>query len=264
MLPLLAISLFAAGIAVERWIALQRDRLMPERMIQRLARLGQQPGGLDPRDAWLVCQGTPSIAADVLRSVLVKVGRPHMELEHACSESAQRAAIRLQQPVSWLNLCAALAPLIGLLGTVWGITQAFYDMTQLEIGQNRADALARGIYVALVTTIAGLTIAIPCTMAAHWFENRIVTLMNRIEEMIRGLLPQLERYEGVVRFTQPGPDDAPAAPVSGNGRAPGDPPRDPGPSAYPANGPGSSVVPGIGGVPDPPRSRQPVRRDPAT
>lgn len=207
MLPLLGLSLLGAGICIERMIVLQRDRLMPERLVERLARLGQQPGGLDPRDAYIVCQTTPSVASDVLKSVLVKVGRPHMELEHACSEAAQRSAIRLQQPVSWLTLCAAVAPLIGLLGTVWGITQAFYDTTQLEVGQNRADALSRGIYVALVTTIAGLTIAIPATLASHFFESRIVGVLNRIEEMVRGLLPQLERYEGQVRFS-PGPADA--------------------------------------------------------
>ena len=202
MVPLLMLSLLGAGISIERFIALRRDRILPERLVERLARLGQQPGGLDPRDAYVVCQSTPSAASDILKSVLVKVGRPHMELEHACTESAQRAAIKLQQPVSWLNVCAAIAPLIGLLGTVWGITQAFYDTTQLEVGQNRADALSHGIYVALVTTIVGLTIAIPATIASHYFENRVVSLLNRIEEMVRGLLPQLERFEGTLRFSQ--------------------------------------------------------------
>lgn len=208
MVPLLSLSLFAAGICIERTIALRRDRILPERLVERLARLGQQAGGLDPRDAYVVCQSTPSIASDILKSVLVKVGRPHMELEHACTESAQRSAIGLQQTVSWLNVCAAIAPLIGLLGTVWGITQAFYDTTQLEVGQNRADALSHGIYIALVTTIVGLTIAIPATIASHYFENRIVSLLNRVEEMVRGLLPQLERFEGALRFSH---DDIPEA-----------------------------------------------------
>jgi len=215
MVPLLMLSLLAAGICIERTIALRRGRILPERLVERLARLGQQPGGLDPRDAYVVCQSTPSAASDILKSVLVKVGRPHMELEHACTESAQRSAIGLQQPVSWLNVCAAIAPLIGLLGTVWGITQAFYDTTQLDVGQNRADALSHGIYIALVTTIVGLTIAIPATIASHYFENRIVSLLNRVEEMVRGLLPQLERFEGTLRFSQgdaesPSPDDAEA------------------------------------------------------
>jgi biopolymer transport protein ExbB len=216
MIPLLGLSLMGAGICIERAISLRTDRILPERLVSRLARLGQQAGGLDPRDAYMVCQSVPSTASDVLRSVLVKVGRPHMELEHACTESAQRAAIRLQQPVSWLNVCAAVAPLIGLLGTVWGITQAFYDTTQLDVGQNRADALSQGIYIALVTTIAGLSIAIPATIASHFFESRIVILLNRVEEMVRGLLPQLERYEGTVRFSQDSANGESAPIATGN------------------------------------------------
>jgi len=71
----------------------------------------------------------PSSASYVIRSMLVKVGRPQSEMENAVSEASQREATRLTQMTSWLSLAAAIAPLIGLLGTVWGITQAFYDTT---------------------------------------------------------------------------------------------------------------------------------------
>ncbi len=136
--------------------------------------------------------------------MLVKVGRPQLEMESAVAEASQREANRLTQMTSWLSLAAAIAPLIGLLGTVWGITQAFYDTTQLaEIGagQNRGVALANGIYVALVTTMVGLLIAIPAAVLSHFYENRIVQLLNEIDEMVFNLLPQFERYEGQVRFT---------------------------------------------------------------
>ncbi len=106
---------------------------------------------------------------------------------------------------SWLSLAAAVAPLIGLLGTVWGITQAFHDTTNLPVGVDRAEALGEGIYTALVTTMCGLLIAIPSAILAHYFENKITNTANDIEEMISSLLPQLERYEGQVRFTEGGP-----------------------------------------------------------
>ena len=144
--------------------------------------------------------------------MLVKVGRPQLEMEHAVGEASQREANRLSQMTSWLSLAAAIAPLIGLLGTVWGITQAFYDTTQLaelNAGQNRGVALANGIYIALVTTMVGLMIAIPAAVLSHFYENRIVQLLNEIEEMAYNLLPQFERYEGQVRFTE-GLDSAPA------------------------------------------------------
>ena len=205
MIPLLLLSLGVGAIAIERYLALRRDRVFPTALVDQLSQLSRSPGGLDPRRAYQACQQFPSSAAYVLRSMLVKVGRPQAELEHAAAEASQREATRLTQTTSWLSLAAAVAPLIGLLGTVWGITQAFYDTTQLaelNAGQNRGVALANGIYIALVTTMVGLMIAIPAAVLSHFYENRIVKLINEIEEMAVNLMPQFERYEGQVRFTQ--------------------------------------------------------------
>jgi len=208
MTPLLLLSVGVVAIGIERFLALRRKRIFPPELIEQLSLLSKSPGGLDPRRAYKVCQQFPSSAAYILRAMLVKVGRPQSEMEHAVAEASQREATRLTQPTSWLTLAAAVAPLIGLLGTVWGITQAFYDTTQLaEIGagQNRGVALANGIYIALVTTMVGLLIAIPAAILSHFFENRIIQLLNEIEEMVCNLLPQFEHYEGQVRFTNPDP-----------------------------------------------------------
>ncbi len=204
MIPLGLLSIGVVTIGIERFLALRREKVFPHEMIEQLSVLSQSPGGLDPRRAYQVCQRFPSSAAYIMRSMLVKVGRPQHEIETAVNEAAQREATRLVQMTSWLSLAAAIAPLIGLLGTVWGITQAFYDTTQLAelaAGQNRGVALANGIYVALVTTMVGLLIAIPAAVLSHFYENRILQLLNEIEEMLFNLLPQFERYEGQVRFT---------------------------------------------------------------
>jgi biopolymer transport protein ExbB len=205
MIPLLLLSLGVLTISIERFLALRKEKIFPTKLVDQLSALSQSPGGLDPRRAYQACQQYPSSASYVIRSMLVKVGRPQSEMENAVTEASQREATRLTQMTSWLSLAAAIAPLIGLLGTVWGITQAFYDTTQmaeLNAGQNRGVALANGIYVALVTTMVGLMIAIPAAILSHYYENRIVQLMNEIEEMVFNLLPQFERYEGQVRFTQ--------------------------------------------------------------
>jgi biopolymer transport protein ExbB len=201
MIPLGLLSIAVVAIGVERFLSLRRNRLFPHELVHNLALLSQSPGGLDPREAYRLCQKYPSSASYIIRSMLTRVGRPQTEIENAVNESSQREAARLSHLGSWLTLVASVAPLIGLLGTVWGITQAFYDTTQLVAGQNRAEALAQGIYTALVTTICGLLIAIPAAILAHYFENKIVLRINEIEEMIYSLLPQFERYEGQVRFT---------------------------------------------------------------
>ena len=115
--------------------------------------------------------------------------------------------------------------MLGLLGTVWGLIRAFHDTTQLTAGQNRADFLAVGIYEALVTTLAGLIVAIPAAVASHYFEGRITNVFGSIEELASELMMRLERFEGKTRFEPIGrelaPKDlnyysVPASPSQGN------------------------------------------------
>ena len=203
MLPLLALSVLMVIITVERLIALRADKTLPPDLVKSLGDLSSKSEGFDPRAAYKVCQNNPSVAATVVQSMLLKVGRPIGEVETTVQDTSQREADRLQRPIRWLELSAAIAPLIGLLGTVWGVTQAFYEMTQLTAGQNKAETLASGIYTALVTTISGLIIAIPALVMFKGLESQIEKLFHRIDEMMLNLIPQIERFEGQIRFSEP-------------------------------------------------------------
>jgi biopolymer transport protein ExbB len=228
MIPILLMSLLVVTFAIERFIGLRRDRVLPEALVEGLGQLGGPQGGFDPRKAYKLCQQYPSAAATVVRAMLLKVGRPHSELEHAVAEAGEREANRLYANVRWLILAAAVAPLLGLLGTVWGMIRAFHDTTQLTPDVNKADYLAEGIYVALVTTLGGLCVAIPAAICAHYFEGRVQALFHQIDEMLFNLMPQVERFEGRVRFGRqgsegdltdakesvPSPPVAPPAPAS--------------------------------------------------
>ena len=112
MVPLGLLSIAVVTISVERFIMLRRERLFPEELVTHIGMLAQAPGGLDPREAYKLCQLHPSAASKIIRNTLVKVGRPHSEVENALKESAQREATRLSQLASWLSLAAAVAPLI--------------------------------------------------------------------------------------------------------------------------------------------------------
>ena len=151
--------------------------------------------------AYKLGQQYPATAAYVIRTMLLKVGRPHTELEHAVSEAGEREAARLYSNVRWLGLAAGVSPLLGLLGTVWGMIMAFFHTANLPNGANKAEFLANGIYVALVTTFAGLAVAIPAAVLAHWFEGRIQGLFRELDEILLGLMPQLERFEGRLRIS---------------------------------------------------------------
>jgi biopolymer transport protein ExbB len=200
MIPIYGMSLLVFTFAIERAVGLRRSKVLPRAMIEELGRLGKAAGGFDPRKAYRICQKYPSAASTVIRSMLLKVGRPHSEVEHAVKEASDREAQRLYANVRWLTLAAAVTPLLGLLGTVWGMILAFHGTAQLLPQANKAEFLARGIYEALVTTLGGLSVAIPAAILAHFFEGRIQNLFHQIDEMLFSLLPQVERYEGRVRF----------------------------------------------------------------
>lgn len=202
MIPIGLMSLVVVTFGLERWLGLRRRKVLPPRLINGLGKLAAQKGGLDPRLAYRLCQQHPSAAANVIRTMLLKVGRPHTEVEHAVADANEREAARLYSNVRWLSLAAAVTPLLGLLGTVQGMIMAFFRTANLPAGANKAEFLAEGIYVALVTTFAGLSVAIPAAVLAHLFEGRIQILFRELDETLLGLLPQLERYEGRLRVSR--------------------------------------------------------------
>ncbi len=223
MFPITILAIIALTAAIERSIGIRRSKVLPEGLVTALGQLGTTAGGFDPRKAFRICQQYPSAASRVIRTMLLKVGRPISEIEHCVVESSNREATRLYANVRWLNLTAATAPLLGLLGTIQGMILAFHRMSTLTQGADKAVELSSGIYVALVTTFAGLVVAIPSVMFSHYFEGRIQTLFSEIDELVFNLLPQVERYEGRVRFSrQQGEEETPEPPVAAS--APTGPP----------------------------------------
>lgn len=202
MIPIGLMSVLVATMAVERGLALRQSKVMPPELISGLSELAPKQGGFDPRKAYRLCQQYPSAAATVIRSMLLKVGRPHSEVEHAVKETSEREAARLYANVRTLNLAATVTPLIGLLGTVSGMIQAFFATANAVEGVNKAQQLADGIYVALVTTAGGLSVAIPAAVVAHIFEGRIQKMLREIDELLFTLLPQVERFEGKLRVSR--------------------------------------------------------------
>jgi|LakMenEpi03Aug12_release.lakeMendotaPanAssembly.Ray.scaffolds.fasta_scaffold01066_29 biopolymer transport protein ExbB len=200
MIPIGLMSLLVVAVAMERSLALRRNRLFPRRLRREIRRAIDDEAILSPAELYRTAELLPSAASRVLMDIVGKVGRSIPEIETTISESIQREADRLYSNVRWLNLAAAVSPLLGLLGTVWGMIIAFYNTTQLTSGTNRAEFLAEGIYVALVTTLAGLVVAIPAAILAHYFEGKITKNLGLVDVELRRLTARLEHYEGRTRF----------------------------------------------------------------
>ncbi len=200
MVPIAAMSLVVAVFGIERALALRRGRVLPPELVEQLGQMSQSGSGLDPRKVYRLCQRIPSAASNVIRAAMLKVGRPHAEVEAAVKDASQREAEKLYANVRPLLLAAAITPLLGLLGTVWGMIKAFFLTATGYAQANKAEQLADGIYTALVTTFAGLAVAIPAAVLAHWFEGRIQALFREVDELLLNMMPQLERFEGKLRL----------------------------------------------------------------
>jgi biopolymer transport protein ExbB len=200
MIPLVLISILVLTVSLERLINLRMSRILPRKLRRGLVEASEQRFPVDPQELYQMGLRYPSVASRVLESILKKVGRPVPEMEAALQDSCQREADRLYSTVRWLTAAAAIAPLLGLLGTVWGMILAFFETTQPGLGINRTQQLAQGISIAFVNTLAGLSIAIPAAGFSHFFEGRIVKLMANLQELMQMIIPRLERFEGVTRY----------------------------------------------------------------
>ncbi len=200
MIPLGVLSLIVVAMTLDRFFALRRERVFPGRIRRALDLMLESGKPIEPQEVYQLSLRYPSAAGRVLEGMLQKVGRPIVELESATAEACQREADRMYHNVRWLSLATTVAPLMGLLGTVWGMIIAFYNTTHLGTGKNKSEFLAEGIYIAFVNTLGGLAVAIPAVIFAYYFEGRITNLMGRVEEQVRRLIPRFELYEGKVRY----------------------------------------------------------------
>ncbi len=200
MWPIGALSVLGLMFALERFIALRRGAIMPRRLFKQMTPY-LEPSKFSPMAIWAICEKYRSPAARVIQAALLKIGRPLPEIISAVESAKQDEATNMYRNVRWLTLVSSLAPLLGLLGTVWGMIQAFYITANLEIGANRAEQLSSGIYVALVTTAAGLAVAIPAALIAHLFEGRILKAFHKLDSKLLPLYDVLEKQEGKPRIS---------------------------------------------------------------
>ncbi len=125
----------------------------------------------------------------MLRAGLLRAGRPLPEIEKTLEDAIGRQMAELRARVRPLSVAASVAPMVGLLGTVIGMLQAFRVASQAGLG--KAEYLAEGIYLALETTVAGLLIAIPAMLFAAYFSSRGERFIREMSDHLTEALPLL-------------------------------------------------------------------------
>ncbi|MBQ4142273.1 MAG: MotA/TolQ/ExbB proton channel family protein [Thermoguttaceae bacterium] len=198
MIPIGFMSILVIAIGLERLLALRRGAVLPKRLLRNVE--SQIISKADPRAIYAHCCRNRSALSRVMQAALFKSGRPMNEVQSALESAKENEANRLYAPVRLLVLAAAVTPLIGLLGTVVGMIEAFMA-TASSVGVHKAEMLSQGIYTALVTTCAGLAVAIPAAILAHWYEGKIQKLFYQMDQKLVNFTTYIEGLEGKTRLT---------------------------------------------------------------
>jgi biopolymer transport protein ExbB len=182
MIPIGLCSLVALAVVIERLVVLRRKNIIPPKFLPELKKTLGDNG--DNRDEALeLCQENGSPIANVLAAGIKRLTEPVERLERQIQEAGQREVLKMRKFLRALAVVASIAPLMGLLGTIFGMIIAFQTVATSGEALGKAELLAKGIYQAMITTAAGLMLAIPVLIAYHWISAKIDALVSEIDQL---------------------------------------------------------------------------------
>jgi len=189
MVPLIGCSFLLAVFGFERMVSLRWGRVVPKLFVNHfLEQL--QSGQLSRGEAIDACEENGSPAAKVFAAAVRRWGKPAVEIEQAAIDACEREVNHLRRYRRVFNGIATIGPLLGLLGTVFGLIRSFNDVAGAG-AMGRPDLLARGFGEALITTAMGLLVAIPA-MVLHWvFTSRVDRLAMRLDETCQQVIDEI-------------------------------------------------------------------------
>ncbi len=183
---ILAASVVAAAVFLSRLWALRSDRVAPRKLTIQVRDLVLRE---EEAEAMTLCRMDESPIARIYLAGLRHRGKQRPVIKEFLLEVGRHEAMVLQRGLSVLEVIAVIAPLLGLLGTVWGMIDVFRAIEVHGVGD--AGVLAGGIGTALYTTLAGLLVAIPVRVAHSTLMARLDTRVLELEEMALDFLALL-------------------------------------------------------------------------
>jgi biopolymer transport protein ExbB len=177
MIPIILCSIIATAIVGERFWALQRKRIAPPGLVHQIW-MWAKDKQLDA--ARIGSLRSNSALGRVLAAGLVNLHHEREIMKESIEEAGRHVVLELERYLNTLGTIASISPLLGLLGTVFGMIKVFAAISVHGTGQ--AGYLAGGISTALITTAAGLCVAIPALMFYRYFRGRVEALVSTMEE----------------------------------------------------------------------------------
>ena len=177
MLPIILSSVIAMAIIVERFWSLQRKKILPPELLPQVRKLHME-GKMDEPTLRRLKVSSP--LGYILSSGLANAKHGRRVMKDCMEEAGHKVAHDLEKYLNALGTIAAAGPLLGLLGTVFGMIEIFSSL--MKHGSGDPMSLAGGISVALITTAAGLTVAIPSLIFHRYFERVVDDFVVSMEE----------------------------------------------------------------------------------
>jgi biopolymer transport protein ExbB len=190
MAPIILCAILAMGIILERFWTLQQKRVIPEDLTSKVWGWVENDA-LDQQQIQTLHKGSP--LGQILAAGLINRDRERIVMKDSIEDTGRHVVHELERYLDTLGTVAAISPLLGLLGTVIGMVKVFAAITTHGVGN--PTVLAGGIAEALITTAAGLTVAIPALIGYRFYRNRVDTLVVYMDKEAIKLVEALARRQ---------------------------------------------------------------------
>ncbi len=187
MIPIAICSFIGAGIIAERWLTLRKARVNTGTLMNRVR---QALHGGEIGRAIDICDETPGPVARLLKEGVLRAGADRSLIREIVESAGKAELYKMERGLGALATVAGIAPLLGFLGTVTGMIRAFMEIQGLG-GQVNATVLAGGIWEALMTTAAGLSVGIPALIFYNWLVGQVEHFVFEMERSSMELLDLL-------------------------------------------------------------------------
>jgi biopolymer transport protein ExbB len=190
MIPLFLTSVVGLAVFIERALFLRRRRILRKDILTLVLSI-EDPGEVEKALNDMKKNNGPFI--NIIRVGLENRRREKEEIRESILDQGRQEARKLERGLTILETVAGIAPLMGLLGTVLGMIEVFRVISEQGLGQTQA--LSSGISEALITTVVGLSIAIPALVAYNYFTHKVEDIVLEIEKYSGQLLKKLDTYK---------------------------------------------------------------------
>lgn len=177
MIPLAVLLIVSIYIFIERCIALHKASKSDDNFMKRIRDYIMEG---DIENAIILCKRTDTPYSRLILKGVNRIGRPMNDVLVAIENTGNIEVANLGKGFTWLSTTAAGAPMLGFLGTVVGMIEAFFALANAGTSAN-ITVLSSGIYQALVTTVAGLVVGIAALFAYNYLVSRVNRIMNSLE-----------------------------------------------------------------------------------